>query len=66
MTRQAQVRDLSLLRTKEIQQITGWSQPTIWRQVKYGNFPKPIKIGIRNHWKRTDIERWFNQLGGEA
>lgn len=31
------------------------SEPTIWRWVKSGALPKPIKIGGRSFWLASDI-----------
>jgi len=29
---------------------------TVWRQVKKGNLPPPIKIGDSTRWRRADLE----------
>jgi excisionase family DNA binding protein len=29
---------------------------TLWRQVKRGNLPAPIRIGGSTRWRRADIE----------
>lgn len=35
------------------------SRPTIWRWVKNGQFPKPIKLGMgSSRWRLTDLEVW--------
>jgi hypothetical protein len=31
------------------------SRATLWRHVKAGRFPKPLKIGARNRWKRDEL-----------
>ena len=36
------------------------SPATIWRKVKEGTFPKPVKLGERiTAWKLEDIEAWL-------
>lgn len=29
---------------------------TIWRQVKHGRFPKPVRFGGATRWRKVDIE----------
>ena len=45
--------DLDGLADKGIQ----FSDTHIWRLVRAGDFPKPVKIGNRNHWVETDQRR---------
>lgn len=36
------------------------SPATIWRKVKDGTFPKPVKLGDRiTAWRLDDIEAWL-------
>ena len=36
-----------------------FSSPTLWREVKEGNFPRPIKLSKRvTAWKVGDIRAW--------
>ena len=38
----------------------GYSKPQLWRLVKAGKFPKPIKIGAaRNAWVESEIDAWI-------
>lgn len=30
-----------------------------WRDIRAGNFPSPVKIGIRNLWLESEIEEWI-------
>jgi prophage regulatory protein len=35
------------------------SRSTIWRWVKNGRFPKPIKLGVGStRWRFSDLETW--------
>ena len=47
--------DLDGLAAKGIQ----FSDTHIWRLVRAGDFPKPLKIGNRNHWVETEIDRYI-------
>lgn len=47
------------LRLKDFLPSLGVSEPTIWRWVKRGHFPKPVKIGQRAvAWRKTDLDAW--------
>lgn len=48
------------LTRKEILEITGKSNPTVWRWTKAGTFPKPYKLGERSvGWKDNEIQEWI-------
>ena len=47
--------DLDGLAEKGIQ----FSDTHIWRLVRAGDFPKPVKIGNRNHWVETEIDQYI-------
>lgn len=36
-----------------------FSDTHIWRLVRAGDFPKPVKIGNRNHWVETEIDQYI-------
>lgn len=39
-----------------------FSGPTLWRKVKKGDFPKPVKLGPKiTAWKVGDIRAWLTQ-----
>ena len=35
------------------------SDTTIWRWIRDRDFPKPVKIGNRNHWVETEIDQYI-------
>ena len=38
-----------------------FSGPTLWRKVKAGTFPKPLKLSERiTAWKVGDVRNWIN------
>lgn len=45
-----------LLRVGDVAEILDLGVTTIWRQVRKGNLPAPIKIGDATRWRRSDIE----------
>lgn len=58
---------IRLLRMPAVQELTGFSRTEIYKQMKDGTFPKPLKIGIRSiAWTDTAIEEWIKGLEKEA
>ena len=64
-----------ILRTPEVVKLTGLSRTTIWRRVRSGDFPAPVKLGSLASrsvgWRESEIVEWFEQLlvvegGGDA
>jgi predicted DNA-binding transcriptional regulator AlpA len=43
------------------------SAPTLWRWVKLGTFPTPIKLGPQTTaWRVEDVEGWLKARAGSA
>jgi prophage regulatory protein len=43
------------------------SRASIWRKVKDGTFPKPVKLGDRiTAWDMKDIEAWLTERHEEV
>jgi prophage regulatory protein len=36
-----------------------FSDTHIWRLIRAGDFPKPVKIGNRNHWVESEIDDYI-------
>ncbi|TXI10874.1 MAG: AlpA family phage regulatory protein [Polynucleobacter sp.] len=50
------------IRQKNLLPIIGFSAPTLWRKVKSGEFPKPVKLGKNmTAWKMADINQWISE-----
>jgi prophage regulatory protein len=48
------------IRQKSLLSLIGFSGPTLWRKVKAGTFPKPVKLGEKmTAWRYEDIEAWM-------
>jgi predicted DNA-binding transcriptional regulator AlpA len=51
-----------VLRTRDVERITGRHRCTIYRWVCAGTFP-PKRAGGGRGWLRSDVERWLNGGG---
>ena len=52
--------DESFLRRKDFEmfRITPFSSATLYRKIKSGDFPKPIKISTISAWRVRDLREW--------
>ena len=51
------------LSTPEVQEITGWSKTTLWRQWKASRFPAPIPTAPqRVGWLESEVAEWQEQI----
>ena len=52
-----------ILRTREVVAAIGLSKTTIWRRVRSGEFPLPVKLGGPESrsigWRQDDIDEWI-------
>jgi prophage regulatory protein len=57
------LKEIGLIRQKQLLPLVGFSAPTLWRKVKAGSFPQPIKIGEKmTAWRMEEIRIWMNEL----
>lgn len=49
-----------LLRINHLTSIIGVSRPTIYRWIKRGILPKPIRIGKTPYWSADRINQWLS------
>lgn len=42
------------------------ARATVWRWVREGRFPSPVKINGCTRWKLSDIEAWETKQEGAA
>ena len=53
-----------ILRIPEVVEVTGLSRTTIWRRVKSGDFPAPVRLGSMATWSvgwpESKVERWLD------
>jgi hypothetical protein len=51
------------IRQKRLLGLLAFSAPTLWRKVKAGTFPKPIKLGANmTAWKVEEVHQWMSGL----
>ena len=51
------------LRRREVEEITGLSRSTIYRMVKTGQFPQPVRIRPKAvRWRLSDILAWMESM----
>lgn len=50
-----------ILRVPEVCRLLTCSRTTLWRMVKSGDFPEPLRIGKRGiAWQRKAVEQWMD------
>ena len=50
-----------LLRLPEVLRLTGLSRSTVYRKIKAGEFPRPVKLGKRAvGWREFEVIAWIN------
>jgi len=65
--RASYIRIGGLATTKGKPGLMPFSPATVWRKVKEGTFPKPVKLGERiTAWKMDSIEEWLTARHAEA
>ncbi len=48
-----------IIRSKEVQEITGLSRTTIWRMERTGDFPDRVGLGVGSvGWKLNEVNNW--------
>jgi len=52
------------MRIPEVVEVTGLPKTTIWRRVKSGDFPAPVRLGSLATrsigWREGEIKRWLD------
>lgn len=50
----------AILRRPQVEQRTGLSRSTLYQYIKDGDFPKPVRLGLRAvGWLESDISEWI-------
>ena len=50
-----------ILRAKQVTEAIGLSRTTLWRRVRDGQFPKPVKLGpTAIGWRSAEVEEWLD------
>ena len=69
LTLSAFVRESALIGSRRAgtKGILPFSSPTLWRMVKDGRFPKPVKLGERiTAWRVEDVRAWMDSRKGKG
>ena len=49
-----------LLRRRQVEEVTGLSRSSIYRLMRNGEFPVPVRVGpAAVRWKASDISAWL-------
>jgi prophage regulatory protein len=48
-----------LLTVKEVAEMLGLSERTVYRLADMGKMPRPVKIGAAVRWRRTELDTWI-------
>ena len=55
-----QLPKIGFVREREPLQIIPFSHATLWRKVKTGDFPRPVKLSDRiTAWRAEDVRAWM-------
>ncbi len=55
------------VRLPGLRPIIPFSDSTLWRRVRAGTFPAPVKLSDRiTAWKAEDIRKWLDAQGQQA
>ncbi|EMM6943531.1 AlpA family transcriptional regulator [Morganella morganii] len=58
--------DEPLVDMKEITKLTGLTDKWFYKQIQDGQFPKPIKLGNRSRWQKSQVEAWLQARIAES
>ena len=50
------INDLRFVRRREVRELTGWSDATLWRRMRDGLFPRPYKDVGLDVWRYKDVK----------
>lgn len=58
---------LNYISDKELSKLLEVSRQTIWRWVREGHFPAPVRLGPScTRWKLSDVKAWEASKGAAA
>ncbi len=51
---------MKLIRLKQVMECTGLARSTVYKFIAEGDFPKPVKLGVRvAAWVESEIRQWI-------
>lgn len=56
-----------LLDVRQVAELLGLSERSVWRMAACDELPRPVRIGARlQRWRLTDLERWLAKRRGST
>ncbi|MBB3592641.1 putative DNA-binding transcriptional regulator AlpA [Rhizobium sp. BK529] len=52
----------TLLSASDVQKIAPVSNVTLWRWVRDGKFPAPIRVAKNNFWRSDEVGAWMDEM----
>jgi prophage regulatory protein len=53
---------MKLIKLKQVMECTGLARSTVYKFMAEGQFPKPVKLGVRMvAWVETEIQEWVRE-----
>ena len=53
---------MKLIKLKQVMECTGLARSTVYKFMAEGQFPKPVKLGVRMvAWVEAEIQAWVNE-----
>lgn len=51
---------MKLIKLKQVMECTGLARSTVYKFMAEGQFPKPVKLGVRMvAWVETEVHAWI-------
>lgn len=60
----AQLHPQGFSRIREVLLIVPFSRATLWRRVKSGDFPQPLKVSGITAWRNCEVISWIEAQAG--
>ena len=54
-----------LVNVRDVGRMLGISGRTVWKLLKNGQFPEPVRIGRSTRWRVSDVEEHIRKLAEE-
>lgn len=52
-----------LLTRASVEELTGLGRSTLYRAMREGRFPEPLRVGPKSvRWRASEVERWIDSL----
>jgi predicted DNA-binding transcriptional regulator AlpA len=59
--------DIAMVRERQLIPVLPFTSPTLWRRVRSGEFPQPVRLpGRITCWRWGDVRAWLESQGRAA